>query len=382
MLVHIPDHFSSKLKFNLKKLPASVVDRPALRWIITGGFAGLLMLWLGIFELFSFLKAEKGQTQSFISVEIFAFIVILIALGLIFYAIFSFIRCKKFFFDGKEIHIIYRPAIGIKHQFKEPLSNYLGVRLRVLFVQSGLFNKNRYIIDLYHQDSNKIVPLYISTSNKNIRQIWEDYAKVLQLPALSVGDRGLVSREYEDLDKSLKELSKEGKLPFIASGKFPTPDSIEITEKKDSTIIEPKGIYWDTFSTLCLFIAIAATFILLAGGVYLTIIGTNFPLKYWIFSAITLLSILYFSIRLLNSSILVFGKDYISITEVLFGSELKEIKLSSNKIKNVELNYDPTIGRYDLTIIGDEEIITFGNRLPVSDLMWLRDFIIRKLIGN
>lgn len=382
MLVHVPDHFSSKLKFNLNKLPASVVDRPSLKWIISGGLAGCLMLWLGIFELFSFIKAEKTQTHSFLLVEIFAFIVILLALGLIFYAIFSFIRCKKFVFDGKEILMTYRPAIGIKHQFKEPLSNYMGVRIRVLFVQSGLFNKNRYIIDLYHQDSNKIVPLYISTSNKNIHQIWENYAKTLHLPALCVGDRGLVSREYEDLDKSLKELAQAGKLPFIASGKFPAPDSLDVKEKKDSTVIEPKGIYWDTFSTLCLFIAIAATFILLAGGVYLTIIGTTFPLKYWIFSAITLLSILYFSIRLLASSILVFGKDYISITEVLFGSEVKEIKFLNNKIKNVALNYNPTIGRYDLAIVSDEEIVTFGNRLPVADLLWLRDFIIRKLIGN
>ena len=382
MLVHIPDHFSSKLKFNFKKLPAGVTDRPALKWIIVGFVCGTLMLWLSIFELFSFFKAEKNMEQSFLLVEIFAFVVFLIALGLIIYSIFSFIRCKKFFFDGKEFHIVYRPAIGIKHQFREPLSNYLGVRLRVLFVQSGLFNKNRYIIDLYHQDNNKIVPLYISTNNKNIRQIWEDYAKTLKLPALSVGDRGLNSRAYEDLDKSVKELSKAGKLPFIASGNLPAPNSLSVNQKKDSIVIEPKGIYWDTFSTLFLFIAIAATFILLAGGVYLTIIGTTFPLKYWIFGGITLLSILYFAVRLLTSYILVLDNNHVRVTETLFGSELKSIKLATDKIKNIELSYNPTIGRYDLTIISDEKILAFGNRLPVTDLLWLKDFVIRKLIGN
>lgn len=382
MLVHIPDHFSSKLKFDFGKIPASVTDRPALKWIITSGLSGALMLWLGIFELFTFIKAEKSHTQTFLVMEIFAFIVILIALGLIFYALFSFIRCKKFFFDGKEVHIIYRPAIGILHQFREPISNYIGVRLRILFVQSGLFNKNRYVIDLYHQDSNKIVPLYISTSEKNIRKIWERYAKLFDLPALSFGDRGMVTRECADLDKSLKELSQAGKLPFIAGGKFPAPSSLDVTEKKDSTIIEPKGIYWDTFSTLFLFIAIAAMFILIAGGVYLTIIGSRFPLKYCLFGAVILLAIVYFSTRLLVSSILVFDKDSVSIKEMLFSTELNEIRFLADKIKNVELSYNPTIGRYDLTIISDDKIVVFGNRLPVSDLLWLKDFIIRKLIGN
>ena len=59
--------------------------------------------------------------------------------------------------------------------------------------------------------------------NKNVRKIWENYAKMFNLPALSVGDRGLIQRECADLDKSLSELAKEQKLPFIASGKFPAP---------------------------------------------------------------------------------------------------------------------------------------------------------------
>ena len=113
MLVHVPDHFSTKLKFNFDKVPASVTDRSGLKWILSGWFFGILMLWLGIFELFSFLTAEKNINQSFMVVEVFAFIVILIALGLIVYSFFSFVRCKKFYFDGREFHVIYRPAVGV-----------------------------------------------------------------------------------------------------------------------------------------------------------------------------------------------------------------------------------------------------------------------------
>jgi hypothetical protein len=254
--------------------------------------------------------------------------------------------------------------------------------LRVLFVQSGLFNKNRYIIDLYHSDNNKIVPLYISTNNKNIRKIWESYARFFELPALSVGDRGLVQRDYEDLDLSIKELAAADKLPFIASGELPAPNSLEITETRLATQITPKGIYWDTFSALSLFVSIAAIFILLGGFVYMSIIGASLPLKYMVLGAILIFAILYFSIKLFRSCVLSLTNDKVIVSDVLLNSTLKKDYLENDKIESIELSYNPTTSRYSLAIISDDKTLSFGSRLPVSDLLWLKDFVIRKLIGN
>lgn len=382
MLVHIPDHFSSKLNFNLQKTPVSITDRSSLWLVILGWFFGTLLLCLGVFEMFSFITAEKAEGQSFIVVEIFSFIVIMIAIGLIVASFFSFVRYKKFFFDGKNFTIIYRPALGIKHQLTESVENYMGVRLRVLFVQSGLFNRSRYIIDLYHKDSNKIVPLYISMKNKNIRKIWENYAKMFNLPALSVSDRGLIQRDCDDLDKSLKELAQEQKLPFIASGKFPAPASVIVEEQLKSTSVEPRGIYWDIFSALFLLVAIFSVLLLTAGGVYLTIIGTTIPLKYWALGAFLLLAVIYFSMKLFNSYKLIIDNNSVHVITTLLGSPVSEQSIDVKKIENVELSYNPTIDRYNLAIISDEKIINFGSRLPVNDLIWVRDFVIRKLIGN
>lgn len=382
MLVHIPDHFSSKLNFNLQKTPVSITDRSSLWLVILGWFFGTLLLCLGVFEMFSFITAEKAEGQSFIVVEIFSFIVIMIAIGLIVASFFSFVRYKKFFFDGKNFTIVYRPALGIKHQLTESVENYMGVRLRVLFVQSGLFNRSRYIIDLYHKDSNKIVPLYISMKNKNIRKIWENYAKMFNLPALSVSDRGLIQRDCDDLDKSLKELAQEQKLPFIASGKFPAPASVIVEEQLKSTSVEPRGIYWDIFSALFLLVAIFSVLLLTAGGVYLTIIGTTIPLKYWALGAFLLLAVIYFSMKLFNSYKLIIDNNSAHVITTLLGSPVSEQSIDVKKIENVELSYNPTIDRYNLAIISDEKIINFGSRLPVNDLIWVRDFVIRKLIGN
>lgn len=382
MFTHIPDHFSSKFRFNPEKFPTSATDRSPALFFIGGWLFGTMLLVLGIFEFISFINAEKESNHPFLVMEFLAVSVILIALGLIIGSTFSFIRSKKIYFDGNEFKIVYRPAVGIAHQLTEPVANYVGVRLRVLFIQSGLFNKNRYIIDLYHRDENKIIPLYISTNNKNIRKIWENYAKFFKLPALSIGDRGLIQRDYTDLDKSLKELSVAGKLPFIASGKFPAPESIAIHEEKHATTVEPTTVFWDTFSTLFLFIAISAVFLLIAGGVYMTIIGYTLPWKYWGLGAVLFSAVLYFAARLFKSYTLVIEDDRISLKETLMGSVLRTTGIASDKIESVELSYNPIIDRYNLTIISDDEIVTFGSRLPVADLLWLKDFVIRKLIGN
>lgn len=382
MLVHVPDHFSSRLAFDVKKMPASVIDRTSPAGIFCGLFFGSLLLCLGVFELFSFLSAEKTNGQSFFAVEIFAVIIILIALALVTGSLLSFIRYKKFSFDGTAFTITYRPSVGVIHQFTENIQNYTGVRFRVLFVQSGLFNKNRYIIDLYHQDPNKIVPLYISTNNKNIRKIWESYAKLFRLPALSVGDRGLIQRDCADLDKSLKQLANENKLPFIARGKLPAPETLNIEEQRHATVVTPKGIFWDIFSVLFLFIAVAAVFLLTAIGVYLAIIGTALPLRYWLAGLIFLFAILYFSAKLFNKHSLVLENNRVTAVESFLGGKLSKDSLSSDVIEDIELSYNPTIDRYSLAIISDDKILAFGGRLPVSDLLWLKDFVIRKLIGN
>ena len=77
MLIHVPDHFSSKFAFDLAKLPSAKTDRSSLLLAVSGWICGTLLLCLGIFELFSFITAEKGSGQSFLAVEIFAFIIVL-----------------------------------------------------------------------------------------------------------------------------------------------------------------------------------------------------------------------------------------------------------------------------------------------------------------
>ena len=380
MFTHIPDHFSSKFAFDFSKLPTSHTDRTSSRLAVCSLLCGLGLLCLGTFELFSFIKAHGDEAQSFVSLEIFAIIVILIALFIIAHGLHSLIRYKKFYFDGKDFKIVYRPALGVKHDIVEPLSNYIGIRFRVLYKQVGLIGKNKYIIDLYHQDNSKIIPLYISTKNKNIRIIWENYAKLFKLPALSIGDRGLIQRDFKDINKTLKELNSIGKLPFIASGEMPNPKCITVNNNNHSTRISQVLAQWDIFSSMFVFIALSIMFLLIIGATYLTLIGNSIPVKYWISGIVTLVILSTFTAKLFSKSIIDIEKTELSIKDTLFGTITATYSAKIDEIENIELTYNPNLDKYNIAIIHKRGVILFKNKLNVDNLIWIRDFLIRKII--
>ncbi|MBR5598461.1 MAG: hypothetical protein IKW39_00305 [Alphaproteobacteria bacterium] len=383
MLVHIPDHFSSKFKFNLSKVPCVKTDRTSRLRALLGIILGFFMLCLSLFELYSFIKISDTDNRSFIMVEIFALIMTFVALGIIANSIKSSIRYKKFIFNGKDFSIIYRPSSDVKHTFNVALSEYMGVRLRVLFTQFGIFNINRYIIDLYHNDTSKIIPLYISTNDKNIRKIWEEYSRFFKLPALILSERGLVKREFNDLNKSIIELSKEGKLPFIASGKYPNPNSIDIEEQNDAVIIKPLFNFIYELGCFARFYTFSCFFTLILSFFLITYIKPMILLTYIFlaFVGLFIVSLLAILIQKPSNNIVITDNKLI-IEQNIFFLFKRNISIDTKQVKGIELSYNPKTDKYNIIFTDDKKLISYKGKIPVNDLLWIKDFIIRKLVGN
>ena len=144
----------------------------------------------------------------------------------------------------------------------------------------------------------------------------------------------------------------------------------------------PKSIYWDVFSFLFLFIATSSMILLIAGGIYLTFIGSKLPTLYWILGAIVLVGTIHLIIKLFNSYCIELKDNEIIVQDIVLGSVVNYDFIGIDKLENIELSYNPIIDRYNLALISDDKVLTFGSRLPVNDLLWLKDFIIRKLVGN
>ena len=233
---------------------------------------------------------------------------------------------------------------------------------------------------MYHKDNTKIIPLYISTKNKNIRKIWETYAKLFKLPALSVGERGLIQRDFTDISKTLRELNHAGKLPFIATGEEPAPKSINISKTNNVTTISQITAHWDILSSLIILTSLLSIFAFTIGATYLTLTGTIIPIKYWIIGAILLILLSFITAKVFSKSIIEIDDKNICMKDSLFNVLIAERKVSTESIENIELTYTPSVDRYYLTIINQAGGILFQNKLHVNDLIWIRDFLIRKII--
>ena len=172
-------HYSHCFALNVDKLPTKNSDRIALRILYPGLFFGILLAALGLFDLWFVFDSSMRETSAdyiWINPLFMDAVFILLGCGIVFKLLASYLCYRKIFFDGKSVTIVDRKLGGKKITYKENLKNYDGVEMRIEFFQFGILNRNRYIIELKNKNIHKIAPLYISTSSKNIRQIWKNYA--------------------------------------------------------------------------------------------------------------------------------------------------------------------------------------------------------------
>lgn len=388
-----PDHYSYKFKFDIEKLPASQKDRIPCKLAVWGILFGLVFTALGLFEAaayffepadtdYSFNLPEQGGNVDVgplrYSFDIFVFLFGLIIIAL---SVMGMLRYKKIFFDGSKIKIIHKPLFGEKQIETEDLYNYLGVLFKVEYYQLGLINRNRYIIELYHADKNKRIPLYISTSGRNIRKIWEYYAAKLKMPALFLTDKGLVSRNHKELKKTLKEMAKKWQLKALYQDEQAAPESVKCKVKNNKVIVKEKHLFFDAYSLLaCLgviFIGAAAAALIYFHSILLPFMGI------WWYSIVLALC----AAIVLFSVISIFSKDVLIVTnrDIILGHNIMFLRMDAeflpkNQIEAVDVGHNPTTDRYYLSVISHDRSMVFGKNMPVDDLRWVRGYIIREIV--
>ena len=292
----------------------------------------------------------------------------------------SYVRYKKIRFDGKVFDITYRPATGEKISFREKLENYKGVRFRVEFFQFGILNKNRYIIELLHKNPDKTVPLYISTSDKDIRKIWEYYAKTLKMPAVMTTAAGEIYRSIEDLDKPLRQMVEESLIKDEFDPKQARPKTIACAYKKDKIVVKGRKIVWDAFNWLFIICGIALLSVTLLN--FERIVKFSSQKAALILMALLVLFVIVAVFVLLRKDKLVLKKDKVVHVHkfMLFSRKNDEMKKADIEEINVTLN--PVTGRYFVSLISDDKNIIFGKKLPIDDLRWVKKFLIHQIVAN
>ena len=125
-------------------------------------------------------------------------------------------------------------------QWSEPLDRFPGLRARSEYHSGG---KNRssytlYFIELFHPDPHKRLRLHESRSPDGLRALHEEYCRQLGRPALEGEGADMVERRPEDLDKSVAELAREGKLKVDFDPAQPPPAKVSLKVEGDQLRIE------------------------------------------------------------------------------------------------------------------------------------------------
>ncbi|MBR2137264.1 MAG: hypothetical protein IJ852_04830 [Alphaproteobacteria bacterium] len=391
----VSNHYSYKFKFDIDKLPARQKDRLSRKLSAFGFIFGVAFLALSVFDLISgyfFATAEEYDFETpvnFSAAEImyqrYTFDGILFVLGavVVFLSVLAFRRYKEIFFDGENIKITYNTLFGKPVEITESLANYLGVLLKVEYYQLGMINRNRYIIELYHKEKNKRVPLYIATKSDQLRSIWADYAEKLRQPMLFMTDHGLISRHYSERNRTLKDMAKKWQLKPLYRSEAEMPLSVKCRIKPNKTIVKERRIFFDIYTIL----AFLGVIILSALAIYAAMNS------HVIISAIGIVGFFFgmflTSVVILISLLILFSKDVLIITDdrVILGHNILFIRIDAETLmkKNVEavdIGHNPTTDRYYLSVISDEQSLIFGKNMPLDDLRAVRGFVIREIVKN
>ncbi|MEQ9643499.1 MAG: hypothetical protein RIM84_26000 [Alphaproteobacteria bacterium] len=210
------DHFAT--------LPIEV--RHERSWALGRFFQFVVLVFAGIFAATSYLDGDKDSAILGAGAGLGGIVLLEVLLRVLG-------RYKKLGFTVDRTGVARTRG---KDRWTEPLDAYEGVMWREQIRRSKNSSHRVYFLDLKHaRDPDRTVPLLFRRTEKGLRGCWEGAAAALGLPALRELDNGeVLRREAADVDKSLRDLAREGRR--------------EVPE--DSFTLPPEDVAWSAAAPL------------------------------------------------------------------------------------------------------------------------------------
>ena len=388
------DHYSHHFELPLNKASIHLTDRLSPLVLFFSFLFGVMFLMLG--SCFLNIKQTTEQTDfentimqsaikahTFISPEVFGIGLMFLGLAIALVCIFYLCRYKIIIIENGNITVTDHPFIGRAHSFSAPLSDYIGVRLRLKFCQYGLLSQNKFIVELYQNDSNKLVPLYISTSPKNIRSIWKKFALHFNLPPIYISDKGMVSQSMKDLERPYTDVVKDWHLSknFLVD-KTHSADFI-CKKKGDKQMLKMSHVIYDLYSTLNIAVIAAFTCLLIyalsSHNTLVQILPLGIIIAFYVF---LLTSVIYAFLTLVVRDILLISDQKLIMFKKILGFTYPYAVVNFADLRGLDIFFTPTTGRYCLNIITNTKIIKMFNKLSPDDIRWIKCFIISEIIQD
>lgn len=360
---------SSQIKeIDLSRLPVTQVDKGS-----RGGGIFLMLfacLWSGIPTLILIKAISSGAMEPGLwALLLFS----IIGTGLFLGGLYM-LTCQTTTVLSREHASVTQKSIFGTKQWTARLSDFTGIRSRSEYHPGTRHSPayTLYIVELLHPAPKQTVRLYEARTESGVRGIWENACRVLALPAVEGEGATLVTRAVEDLDKSVRELAREGKLHVNFDPTKPPPAGL--TLRVDATFLELSikarkgptiagGLFGILFSGIFVYVG----FFIKGGPFFFGIVG----------SVIMLIVILMVVWSLITTEQIRVAKEEIhSLRKTPWGLTTG-IRINTTGVETVRIGKKGGQGATGILIETDGGTQIVGAGLPSPSLEWLRNCILK-----
>lgn len=347
---------------------------PAVHHNSGSRFGGIFLIlfslfWGGIPGIIFISMVTSGEYESSM---FFLLLFPVIGIGVFLGGLYTFTFRETLRIDATSVSREAKSIFGYKY-WTEPLERYPGVLQRTEH-RSGGKNSSSYtlhIVELYHEEKKKRIKLYESRSPNGFRKIWEDYSRQLNKPALEGSKGNMVSRAVEDLDKSVRDLAREGKLEVDFDPRKPPPDGFDLRVDGDKLRVSLPRTKSSIIGTL-FFMAFAGVFLFIGFGI------DDAPIAFGIIGLVfVLLIVAGLAWSRFTRQVLLIGKDRVRIFyETPWGDTTGKM-MDASQIETVRIGYERNRNeREGVLLITDNATKKIGEGLPSEAQNWLKNCIL------
>lgn len=354
-------------RMDLTSLPATHVDKGSL----LGGIFIIVfsLLWGGIPALILARSLVNGDFEPEL---LFLLIFVVLGMALLLAGFWWMTRRKTIRFDQDNVSVDTRSIFGHR-TWTEPLKRYRGVLSRSEYHSGGKNSPSYtlYIVELYHQDRKKRIRLYESRSQEGFRAIWQDYCRCLNMPGLEGEGEKMTERAVEDLDKSVRELAKEGKLTVSFDPEKPPPKGFELRMQDGHLRV---GLPQSRVSAL-----MVTGVTLFAGAlIYLGFFVLGEPVLGIIGIVVLVVMTLVTIWKQVAQSTMLVAPDHVRLFSRTPWGDTQGVEIRADAIENVRIGRPPdqSHGREGVVLTTSDRCTVVGAGLPADALAWLRDCLL------
>ncbi len=130
-----------------------------------------------------------------------------------------------------------------KHEWYDSINHFDGVMWRV---EKSVKRSDEHVLELVHlKNPARTIPLFRSQSEYGVRSRWVEAARAYRLPALrELNDGKVIRRMPEDLDKSMRDMVRAGRMDNAFELKDDVPHGISWRHAKDTQTIRVRKARW------------------------------------------------------------------------------------------------------------------------------------------